>query len=215
MILISRATTAGNGAAVEHHALGKIELSADGDAFMVHIASWANEQARIDNTAPSALSHVRVPLAAMGASSGFIDDLIAGIAATEATLSGAVKVNDGSMTLANLKRMKWVAIKAQAVIASNADITVSTRTFLADQAERAEMAYKMAIAILAAQDGITFSVDWPLANGTAQTLNANQFKALTRAIDARNDGYRAAAVLKKAEIEAATTPAEVDAVVWP
>lgn len=116
--------------------------------------------------------------------------------------------------LDRVKRLHWLSVKAKAQAQAETDITVGGYTFNADAASRASLFEKVQIAVLAAQDGLTFSVDWELANGNAVTLNANQTKAIVRAIDVRSDAIRAKARTLRAQIVAATTKVEVMAVVW-
>lgn len=118
-------------------------------------------------------------------------------------------------TLVWMKRGKWNRIKAHAMSLGAADIVVGGYTFNADPESRSELFEKAMLAKLAADDGLPFSVAWDDANGAPVTLNANQTKAIIRAIDARADQLRATARSLRQQINAATTEAEVNAVVWP
>jgi hypothetical protein len=118
-------------------------------------------------------------------------------------------------SLNDLKRDKWADIKAEAAARDLAPITVATREFQTDDATRALMFQKMAIAREAIADGQPFSVDWPLDDDTVINLNANQLKAVVRAIDNRSESLRATARGLRAQIVAAANAAAVAAISWP
>lgn len=117
--------------------------------------------------------------------------------------------------LAEVKQDKWAAIKAEGLRRDRLPITVATKQFEADDATRTAMFQKMQIAREAIADGLTFSVDWPLDDDTVVTLNANQLKAVVRAIDARSESLKATARTLRAQIVAAANVAAVEAVAWP
>ena len=117
-------------------------------------------------------------------------------------------------TLVYEKRMQAQRIKAAAKAEDQTDITISGNVLAADFASRATLYQKVMIAQLAAQDGQPFSVDWQLADDTVVTLNANQVKAIVRAINTREDAIRTKAHTLLAAIKSATTTEEVLAITW-
>lgn len=117
-------------------------------------------------------------------------------------------------TLREVKREQAFRIKAAAKAEDQTDITIAGNVLNADAASRALLFQKVQIAQMAVADGQPFAVDWMLADETVVTLNANQVKAVVRAINAREDAIRAHAHTLLAAIKAATTSAEVGSIVW-
>ena len=105
-------------------------------------------------------------------------------------------------------------IKTAAKVTDQTDITISGNVLHADFESRASLFQKVQIAQMAVADGQAFSVDWQLADETVVTLNANQVKAIVRAINTREDAIRAKAHTLLAAIKSATTKEEVLAITW-
>jgi hypothetical protein len=110
-----------------------------------------------------------------------------------------------------LKRVKFDEICAAATVASNADITVQGETFTADAVTRAELSAELA---LAQAEGASYSCSWQRADGTAITLTGAQVAALLKKISQRLAAIRAQVRTLRSAIEAATTKAAIDAIVW-
>lgn len=118
-------------------------------------------------------------------------------------------------TLAEVKAVKWAEIRAAAVAADQANITLGSHVLSADAESRVALFQQVQIALMAVQDGIAFSVDWEKADGTTVTLTANQVKTIVRAIDNRALQIKATARTVRAQIQAATTIEQVEAITWP
>jgi len=117
-------------------------------------------------------------------------------------------------TLGAVKRAQGAVIKAAAKAEDQTDITISGNVLHADFESRASLFQKVQIAQMAVADGQAFSVDWQLADETVVTLNANQVKAIVRAINTREDAIRTKAHTLLAAIKSATTKEEVLAITW-
>jgi hypothetical protein len=118
-------------------------------------------------------------------------------------------------TFTFIKRAKWDSVKLIAKARDAANITVGAHEFEADVESRAVLMQAVTIAQLAVADGLSFSVELDKANGSSVTVDAGQLKAIIRAIHTRTESIRATARSLRAQIQAATTPAEVEAVQWP
>jgi len=121
------------------------------------------------------------------------------------------------LELRSLIQVKGAAleeIKTAAKVTDQTDITISGNVLHADFESRASLFQKVQIAQMAVADGQAFSVDWQLADETVVTLNANQVKAIVRAINTREDAIRAKAHTLLAAIKSATTKEEVLAITW-
>jgi hypothetical protein len=113
-----------------------------------------------------------------------------------------------------LKKRKLREMRAAAVAADQADITLSGNTFAADSASRAQLYNEALVAQMNLIDGQAFSLTWERADGSAVTLTAAQLKAIIRAIRQRTDDIRAQFRARRQAINAATTQAQVEAVAW-
>lgn len=117
-------------------------------------------------------------------------------------------------SIQDMRAAKWAAIRAAAAAADAANMTMQGNEFQADAASKLALSRKLQIALANIADSLPFSVDWTLANNTEIALNANQLKAVVRAIDGRTEQVRATLIARRAQIAAATTAAEVAAIVW-
>lgn len=119
------------------------------------------------------------------------------------------------LTLNGHKRKRWALIKQTAAARDADDITVGAHELKADAQARATLMQAITIAQLAAADGQPFSFEIDKADESVVTVNAAQLKAIIRAIHARTEAIRATARSLRAQIMAATTVAEVNAIEWP
>jgi hypothetical protein len=119
------------------------------------------------------------------------------------------------LTLTGLKRNRWIIIKLAVKKRDAANITVGPHEFECDADSRAELMQAVTIAQFALADGQPFSIELDKADGSTITVDAGQLKTIIRAIHTRTESIRATARILRAQIQAATTPAEVEAVQWP
>lgn len=117
-------------------------------------------------------------------------------------------------TLAEAKQMRIADMKAAALAADQANINVSGVNFKADTETRTELMQEALVAQMAINDGLAYTLDWERANGNDITLTAAQVKALVRAMNNRTAQIRTQFKARRAAINAATTIAEVAAIVW-
>lgn len=115
-------------------------------------------------------------------------------------------------SLADLKAEKWAVIKAARDAAEFGGFTWDGSTFDSDLISQSRIQGATQLAGLAP---MTFSLDWTLADNSVRTLNALQMIAVGEALGGHVATQHAIGRGLRAAIEAATTPAEVDAVAWP
>ena len=118
-------------------------------------------------------------------------------------------------TLAMKKLAKWEEIKW---IRSQKDIAPFTwdgSTFDADTESRSRLLSAANVALLARFENVSYSTDWILADNTVRTLTAADMAALIRAYEQYVRGLFATSRQLRQAILAATTDAELAAVVWP
>jgi hypothetical protein len=114
-------------------------------------------------------------------------------------------------SLVRVKELKAAELRAAAIAAANADLTVQTVTFSVSLEIRAELAQELA---LAQAEGAGYSLDWQRVDGTLITLTGAQVKGLLRAMSTRAGGIRSTLRAKLTAAAAAATKAEVNAITW-
>jgi hypothetical protein len=113
--------------------------------------------------------------------------------------------------LAELKLWKHHDIRRAASIASSGGFTAATVQWDSDLAAQQRM--QLAWQDMREADGPT-TVQWYDANGTTRNLNAAQFKALCRALRTHLQAQQDKLMALRAQIDAATTVAELEAITW-
>ncbi|MEO8296354.1 MAG: DUF4376 domain-containing protein [Burkholderiales bacterium] len=114
-------------------------------------------------------------------------------------------------TIADLRAAKWVAIKVDRARAEAAPLVVAGCTFDAGPTSQQRIAGAVQLALIG---GAAFSIDWTLADNTVTTLSAPEMVAVGLALGAQVSAAHERARTLRTAIEAATTAAEVEAVVW-
>ena len=113
-------------------------------------------------------------------------------------------------SMAEHKRDKWKEIKDARAAAEEGGFVWDGSTFDSDEVSQRRIGDAVTMAGIVPN----FTIDWTLADNTVRTLSAadmvNAGKALSRHVQAVFQRGRA----RRAEIEAATTKQEVNAVVW-
>lgn len=90
----------------------------------------------------------------------------------------------------------------------------SASTIASDAASQRRILSAMACAIVAQRDATTIAIDWPLADGSYRAMDEDDLVALGQALFAHIADMMAAERVALDDIAAATTAAEVEAVVW-
>jgi len=115
-------------------------------------------------------------------------------------------------SLADMKAAKWEEIKRARASRESSEIVVSGRRFDAD---RASVAKIMGAVQLASMSSPGWQIDWTLADNAVATLSASELIAVGVALGARTAQVYAIARGLRAQIDAATSGAALDAITWP
>ena len=119
-------------------------------------------------------------------------------------------------TIAARRAAKWAQIKAERTAREFGPLTWDGSVLQADAESKARLAETHRRSLLPQLLGAPpFSVVWPLLNNTTRTLSAAQVAAIIAALADRTDTVHATARSLRAQIDAATTAAQIDAIVWP
>lgn len=110
------------------------------------------------------------------------------------------------------KTDRWATIKAERQRREYAGFTWDGSTFDSDPISQSRIQGAVQLASL---DPATFSIDWTLADNTVRTLSGANMVAVGTALAQHVTALHITTRGLRAQIEAATTAAEVDAVVWP
>lgn len=108
------------------------------------------------------------------------------------------------------KDAKWAAIKLARSAAEYAGFTWDGSTFDSDATSQ----NRITGAVTLAQMSPDFTIDWILADNTTRTLNFTDMLQVGATLGAHVAAIFANGVLLRAQIDAATTKAEVEAIVW-
>jgi hypothetical protein len=119
---------------------------------------------------------------------------------------------EDTRTLDEAKAQAWTRIKAARAAAETGPLTVSGRGFDATDISQRQIAGAVQLALIA---GPAFTVDWTLADNTTATLTQAEIIGVGVALGQRTSAIYATGRSLRAEIDAATSNAEADAVVWP
>ena len=116
--------------------------------------------------------------------------------------------------LQQLKDAKWDEIKAAREAAEFGGFTWDGSAFDSDLTSQSRIQGAAQLATLSQLAGQPFSIDWTLADNTVRSLDATDMIAAGQAMGVHIASQHAIGRGKRAQIDAATTPAEVAAVVW-
>ena len=112
--------------------------------------------------------------------------------------------------MADLKAAQWTAIKQARSAAEYAGFTWDGSTFDSDAISQNRITGAVALA----QMSSTFSIGWVLADNTVRTLNQSDMLQVGAALGAHVAAVFAKGVLLREQIEAATSQAMVESIVW-
>jgi len=113
-------------------------------------------------------------------------------------------------TLQDLKDAQWALIKQARSQAEYAGFTWDGSTFDSDAISQ----NRITGAVTLAQLSSTFTIDWTLATNQVRTLNQSEMLQVGAALGAHVQTQFAKGQSLRVQIDAATTQAEVEAVVW-
>lgn len=117
-------------------------------------------------------------------------------------------------TFAQQQAAAWARIKAARDAALSAPVTWDGSTFDADENARQRIGQALQLATMAAQAGQAYSVPWTLADNTVRVLSGADLAQVAVAMGLQFQATFAKGQALRAQIEAATTQAELDAVIW-
>ena len=118
----------------------------------------------------------------------------------------------GEQTLAGARALRWAQIKRSRAAAESAALTVDGRTFDADPDSQRRISGAVQLATLAPAG---WAIDWTLSDNTVATLGAAEIVAVGVALGAQVSAAHATGRALRAQLDAATTVAEINSITWP
>lgn len=112
------------------------------------------------------------------------------------------------------KLSRWANIKQQREAAENGGFVWDGSRFDSTPISQSRTQGAVQMAQIAASTGQPFSIDWTLADNTVRTLTGPQMIAVGLALGAHINEQHVRARQLREQIEAATTPEQVQAVRW-
>lgn len=203
---VLKSTQAPNGATVSFHKVHHVSYNPANATVSMDIASWTTEASYLaeDNL---------VWMWNVDASPAILADLNAGLAAV-APFDGGTVVADNIGGLDAVKARAWAAIKDARDSAMFGGFTHDGMSFQSDDVSQRNIQGAVQLATLAAASNQPFSIGWTLTDNTTVSLTGDQMIAVGLALGAFVQAQFSKGVALRAQIEAATTPEEVQAIVW-
>jgi hypothetical protein len=116
--------------------------------------------------------------------------------------------------LSKAKSKKWIQIKQHRDATENGGFVWDGSRFDSTPISQSRTQGAVQMAQIAASTGQPFSIDWTLADNSVRTLTGPQMIAVGLALGAHINEQHVRARQLREQIEAATTPEQVQAVRW-
>lgn len=213
MIIIEKQITAENGAVVSHHFVRKAEISPDGDAVVLQIESWPNEQSRLEMRDPIARMAARIPLSLVG--TGLIDSMKT-VLTSEGPFLGAVALSvSPTRTLQELKLLKNAEINSARFAANQSWFTFAGKQIACDPLSRSDIEGVNGIVANTGSLPAGFPGAWKaIDNSYVVIADAAQWTQFYAAMVAKGLANFAHAQALKAELAAAETAEAISSISW-
>lgn len=117
-------------------------------------------------------------------------------------------------TLDDLKAAKWEQAKSARDAAEYGGFTWDGSTFDSDSVATGRITGAAVLALMASMAGQPYSIVWTLFDNTTRVLDASQMMAVGAALGTHVQAAHDAADARRLLINAATSAAELDAMVW-
>lgn len=215
MIYIDKAVTTAGGVAASHHQVVKAELSTDGVAMNVQGMSWSSGLQRVEGQPPLERWAVRIELAALVGNASGLLGAVADYLVASSPLAGGTVIPPEARTLDEAKQLKWAEIKRGRDAVEYGGFDWDGSHFDSDETSRSRIQGAVQLARIAQSFGQLYSIDWTLSDNSERTLSGDDMVSVGVALGTHVGAAFETARVLRAQIDAATTTEEVDAVAWP
>ena len=119
------------------------------------------------------------------------------------------------MPMSEARAEAWSRIKSARESVEFGPFVWGGQTFDGDSESQRRIQGAAQLATLAQATGQPFSIDWTLADNTQATLTATEMIGVGVALGQHVNGAHGIARTLRTQIDAATTPEELEAIQWP
>jgi hypothetical protein len=206
-------TNAPNGINLGYHRAVKLEADLVSGKAVVTVASHADEAGFLAGLPLAWHWYVPLTTTVFSGTGSLLEELQdALIVQVDSPFFGGQIAADNSDTLEASRDRTWTRIKQARDVAEAADFTWGGSAF---QADKARITGATQLALLAEMAGQPYSIDWTLSDNSVRTLDAGDMIAVGVALGQHvADAFETGRQLR-AQIAAATTIAELNAIGWP
>lgn len=208
--MILKDFTAPNGALTTVHIVKDIKVVHPYDTAMLNIFSYANEQSFLNKSDPLWSTPINFAITDVGSVLSFAETWL--IQNPDSPFFGGTIIEDNSSTFTTAKVRAWARVKQSRTIAELLPFEYNGDLY---DSNKEQIMGAVQLAVISQLAGQPFSIDWTLRNNTSRTLDAPGMINVGVALGQRISSIFDTGRTLRDQIEAATTVAELDAIVWP
>jgi hypothetical protein len=211
---ITKTVQADNGITINYHRAVRLEVDLVSNAALVTVNSHATEQAAVDNLPLAWQWRIAVPVDALASDEPtLLGEVERALVSLEVSpFAGGELVIDASETLDAARERAWSRVKVARAQAEDGNFVYDGDVY---QADKVRINGAVQLAVLAKSAGQPFRETWTLTDNSTRTLDADQVIALGLALGQYVSDLYATGRDLRAQIEAAETAGEVQAIGWP
>jgi hypothetical protein len=203
---LSKTITVPNGTTLSYHKILKVEITNEGMTTIV--GSWPNEAIYLEGRPQIWTSYEKSevdPATTLAIESKLL---------ATGTFSDASVITDGIDSLDNLKMKRWAYIKQSRTDAIASPLTTPYGVFDCTPTARTSITDAVLMLQTLASMGTPTTIDFTLADNSVVTLNTSQMIEVGLMLGQKVQIAHSRARVLRLQGEAATTVAEVEAIVW-
>jgi len=211
---ITKTVQADNGITIGYHRAIRVEVDLVANTALVTVNSHATEQAAVDKLPLAWQWRIPVPVDELaGDEPTLLGEVERALVSLDASpFAGGERVDDVSETIEAARQRAWIRIKAARAVAEDGNFTYDGGTY---EADKVRIGGAVQLATLAKAAGAPYSETWTLVDNSQRELDADQVIALGIALGRHVSGVYATGRQLRAQIEAAETADEAQAIGWP
>lgn len=198
-----------NGAVGRYHQIVKIESGPNMSHLEVRVGSWPSYDWFLQDKPPVWSHYIEVPIGNLYTA---VEDVVK---VTDPFTGSSTSLDLTSMDLLKLKDKKWFELKIIRDQKEFGGFVWNTHTFDSDSQAQSRIQGAVQLAMIAASNNTSFSIDWTLQDNSVITLSGSDMIAVGLALAQHVEGVHAIGRDLRAQIEACTTTQALDAINWP
>jgi hypothetical protein len=212
---IIKEITQANGAVYGYHSVAAIDLSIADNSFRVNINSWVSETAKAGGLRHNSSTYISVPISGITITDNNIKLGILNYIVNQEPWLGATVSTTAGNSLPALQQLKWDEFKAKRLALEFGGFYWNNSHFDSIPISQSRIQGAVILAMQAALAGQPYSVDWTLFDNTVRTLSGSDMVQVGIALGTHVISLHQISRSLHAQVFAATTVEELDAVQWP